>query len=138
MSAADNLKLVRSYFELLNRRGATADWIEQLLALVASDYVYRNMGTGHVIHGAEGIRVGWTFHLQAFPDYEVTITNISAFGDDAVVVEYTWRGTHTGEVEVGGRIDAPTGRRVEQQRCSLAKVRDGRWVEEREYYNTLS
>ncbi|MET7727070.1 ester cyclase [Streptomyces mirabilis] len=55
--------------------------------------------------GAEGVKYTIASLREAFPDFHVTIEDISAH-DDTVVIHNTWRGTHRGEL-LG---IAPTGR----------------------------
>lgn len=55
--------------------------------------------------GAEGVKYTIAGLREAFPDFHVTIEDISAH-DDMVVIHNTWRGTHRGEL-LG---IAPTGR----------------------------
>ncbi|MBL7253412.1 ester cyclase [Paractinoplanes lichenicola] len=55
--------------------------------------------------GAEGVKYTIAGLREAFPDFHVTIEDISAH-DDMVVIHNTWRGTHLGEL-LG---IAPTGR----------------------------
>lgn len=55
--------------------------------------------------GAEGVKYTIGSLREAFPDFNVTIEDISAHGD-MVVIHNTWRGTHLGEL-LG---IAPTGR----------------------------
>ena len=55
--------------------------------------------------GAEGVKYTIAGLRAAFPDFHVTIEDISAH-DDMVVIHNTWRGTHQGEL-LGV---APTGR----------------------------
>lgn len=55
--------------------------------------------------GAEGVKYTIAGLREAFPDFHVTIEDISAH-DDLVVIHNTWRGTHLGDL-LGV---APTGR----------------------------
>lgn len=55
--------------------------------------------------GAEGVKYTIAGLREAFPDFHVTIEDISAH-DDMVVIHNTWRGTHQGDL-LGV---APTGR----------------------------
>ncbi|MGW0991814.1 ester cyclase [Streptomyces sp. NPDC002520] len=56
--------------------------------------------------GAEGVKYTIAGLREAFPDFHVTIEDISAH-DDMVVIHNTWRGTHLGDL-LG---IAPTGRK---------------------------
>jgi predicted ester cyclase len=74
------------------------------------DEVYRpdvvdHAGLPGAPEGAEGVKYTIAGLREAFPDFHVTIEDISAH-DDMVVIHNTWRGTHLGEL-LG---IAPTGR----------------------------
>ena len=74
------------------------------------DEVYRpdivdHAGLPGAPEGAEGVKYTIAGLREAFPDFHVTIEDISAHGD-MVVIHNTWRGTHLGEM-LGV---APTGR----------------------------
>lgn len=74
---------------------------------------------------------------QAFPDLR---WEMRAFveGSDTVVAEGVFLGTNTGPmVGPGGSVPA-TGRRVELPFCDIWKVRNGRIVENRIYYDQLA
>jgi ketosteroid isomerase-like protein len=54
-------------------------------------------------------------------------------GEGVSIVEYTFSGTHEGELE--GVL--PTGRTMEVVACSVAEIHDGQIHRERDYYDTL-
>jgi len=70
----------------------------------------------------------------AFPDLRIEIQRQHLAGDGVSVIEYTFSGTHQGELEG----IAPTGRKMEVVACSVAEVRDGWIVLERDYYDTMA
>ncbi len=74
---------------------------------------------------------------RAFPDGEVKITNVIVDGDRAVV-EFVNRGTHTGLFESSLGTFEPSGRRQESRYCSVMRVKDGKVVEGRDYYDAAT
>ena len=76
--------------------------------------------------GRAGLKQNMTRRLSAFPDLQVTITEVVAEGDH-VVIWYTARGTHKGEFE-GIR---PTGKRVNWFGSDLLRIAAGKIVEGR-------
>ncbi len=70
----------------------------------------------------------------AFPDLRIEIRRQHLAGDGVSVIEYTFSGTHEGELEG----IAPTGREMEVVACSVAEARDGWIVRERDYYDTMA
>jgi steroid delta-isomerase-like uncharacterized protein len=76
--------------------------------------------------GRAGLRQNMTRHFTAFPDLQVTITEVLAEGDK-VVIWYTVQGTHRGEFE-GVR---PTGKLVNWFGSDLLRIAGGKIVEGR-------
>ncbi|CAD0184635.1 putative ester cyclase [Ruegeria sp. THAF57] len=74
---------------------------------------------------------------RALPDGEVKVTNVVVDGDRAVV-EFINRGTHTGLLESSLGSFEPTGRWQEAHYCSGMRVKDGKIVVGREYYDAAS
>jgi steroid delta-isomerase-like uncharacterized protein len=71
---------------------------------------------------------------SAFPDLKITIRNHFVLNDSVSIVEYTFSGTHKGEFE---GID-PTGKTMEVAGCSVIEVRNGKIVQERDYYDNMA
>ena len=116
MSRERNLAAVRRLLgDVLN--GGDLDAIGEL---VHPDYVDRAGGGP----GPDGYRRWAAGVWAAFPDFELTIEDLLADGD-RVVVRYTARGTHRGEVL---RVP-PTGRRVEYMGIGIVRLADGRMIE---------
>jgi predicted ester cyclase len=75
---------------------------------------------------------GWA---AAFPDLRVEILRVSA-GEDAAVIEYTFRGTHTGPLVSPGGFVPPTWSQVELQLCDVVEMREGKVVRIASYFDT--
>ena len=126
MSAKENEAIVRRLMERAYTNPEVHD------ELVADDYVGR-FPSNPTLHGPEGLK---TFNAQAttaFPDVRVTIEDLLAQGDE-VVVRWTLRGTHDGELR--GGIPA-TGRRVEVSGITISRIRNGKLVENWGNYDLL-
>lgn len=95
-------------------RYATGDGVEQ-------------RGVGAVLASAG------TF-TRAFPDLTIEIRHHHLPSESVSIVEYTFAGTHRGELE---GIPA-TGRRMEVVACSVAEIYAGQIHRERDYYDTLA
>jgi steroid delta-isomerase-like uncharacterized protein len=105
---------------------------EYLKETYAPDYVYyfpsgnpKPMSREEAIEMIKGIREG-------FPDIIWSIEELVAVGDK-VIVRNLFRGSHTGNY-MG---IPPTGNRIEVSSIIMARIRDGKIVEEREEYDTL-
>lgn len=90
--------------------------------LVAGDYV------GHTpladIHGPDGAKQFEAMLHEAFPDYQVTVEDQIAEGDE-VATRWTCRGTHKGEFQ--GM--PPTGKQVTMTGITIFRIANGKLVE---------
>jgi predicted ester cyclase len=118
MSIEENKAVVRRWFEAAYQDDTAAD------TLVAPDYV------GHFplnpdLHGREAIKRFNRQALVAFPDLQITFDDLIAEGD-RVVVRWTMRGTHLGELRGG---IAPTGKSFAITGTSTSRVAGGQVAE---------
>jgi steroid delta-isomerase-like uncharacterized protein len=124
---ADAAQVQREMFEVVKAKD-----FEGLRALYGPDYTYT--GADGVEGGADaGVAVAETY-LSAFPDVEFEIRHQHSPSDSVAIMEFTARGTHTGDLEG----IAPTGKRIEIIVCNVVETRDGKVVREREYFDTLA
>jgi steroid delta-isomerase-like uncharacterized protein len=123
---SDVASIAREYSDAWNRRD-WARWRE----LFHPQYTYTG-GDGQVQKGPEaGMAVGQMF-ATAFPDGKIDVQKITVTGDTAIV-EFTGRGTHTGDL-MG---IAPTGRQISIPVCDILEIRDGKIMAEREYMDMM-
>ncbi|MCC6522147.1 MAG: ester cyclase [Polyangiaceae bacterium] len=73
----------------------------------------------------------------AFPDLVWELAGCVE-GEDAVVAELRFTGTHTGPLVNGVTAFAPTGSRVALRGCEIVRFRDGRVAEVRSYFDALA
>jgi steroid delta-isomerase-like uncharacterized protein len=102
-----------------------------------SDDIIHISATAGTVTGIEAFLAFVTAFKQAFPDLHWEIREFIE-GSDTVVAEGVFVGTNSGTM-VGprGPISA-TGRRVELPFCDIWKVRNGRIVENRIYYDQVT
>jgi steroid delta-isomerase-like uncharacterized protein len=119
MSTEDNKALAhRGFEETLNQRNlAVVD------ELHVPDFVYHN--ASRTIHGLESFKQYLSMLLTAFPDLRVTIEDMIGEGD-RVVVRFTFRGTHQGDL----RGIPPTGKQVAVRGIDILCAANGKVVEE--------
>jgi steroid delta-isomerase-like uncharacterized protein len=86
------------------------------------------------IQGSEEAKQYIETYKTAFPDLNATFEDVIAEGDK-VVIRWTRRGTHQGEIEEFG---PPTGRQVALEGITINRVEGGKIVEEWEAYDNLS
>lgn len=82
--------------------------------------------------GPDGYKQLYNTFVTAFPDCHFTIDTLVGEGD-TVSLGYTFAGTHTGPLE----DVPPTGKRVSVPGVSVARIVDGRSVEETVVWDTL-
>ena len=123
---------IRKLFDGFN----TSDY-DAIVALAADDFELIDCASGEKYVGPDGARRNAEGWLTAFPDVSVEILNIVASGDWAVA-ECVGRGTHSGPMQTPMGEVAPTGRKMELHFCSIIRVRDGKIVEGRDYYDAMS
>jgi predicted ester cyclase len=108
---------------------------EKAAEWIADDAEITNAATGDRYLGREGflqLARGWS---AAFPDLRVEIGPVGAGGDTAVI-EYTFRGTHTGALISPGGFIPPTWAQVELRLCDAVQLRDGKVVRISSYFDT--
>jgi steroid delta-isomerase-like uncharacterized protein len=91
-------------------------------------------GDGVEQRGVDAVLASVDTFTSAFPDLAIEVQHQHLPGESVSIVEYTFSGTHEGELEG----IPPTGRRMAVVACSVAEIRDGRIVVERDYYDTLA
>ena len=113
--------------------------IERDRDIMSEDIIHisATAGTAGTVRGIEAFLAFVTAFKQAFPDLHWEIRDFIE-GSDTLVAEGVFIGTNTGTM-VGphGPITA-TGRRVELPFCDIWKVRNGRIVENRIYYDQVT
>jgi len=122
-----NKDLYRKCVEEWNKRN-----YEYLKNAFAPDYVYffpsgnsKPMSREEEIEAIKGVQGG-------FPDVIWNIEDMVAVGD-VVITRSVFRGTHTGNFQ---GIPA-TGNKIELSSIIIARIKDGKIIEEREDYDTL-
>jgi steroid delta-isomerase-like uncharacterized protein len=105
--------------------------------VIAADCQFEDVAREELLSGPEAYKRDYHRWREAFPDGEVKITNVIVQGDWAVV-EFVNRGTQTGNLHSSLGEFPPTGRSMEVRYCSVMKVRDGKVVEGRDYYDSAS
>jgi steroid delta-isomerase-like uncharacterized protein len=120
-TTADLEDFVRRWFhEVWNEK--RADTIDEM---VASDCRIHGLAPGGVVLiGPQGYKESYHVFSQAFPDVQIAVDGVLVTGD-MIAARFTCRGTHRGD-----QLGMPaTGRTVEFTGMTMARIRDGRYVE---------
>jgi steroid delta-isomerase-like uncharacterized protein len=98
----------------------------------APDYVNHDPAASEDRHGPEELRQFLSMYRNAFPDMQFTIEDVIAEGDE-VVVRWTLRGTHQGEL-MG---IPPTNNQVTVRGMSIERVSGDKIVETWDNYDAI-
>ena len=109
------------------------DW-SAVRAAITPGAVYDEVGTHRKVQGADEVIALWRGWATAMPDSRATFDNVCESGN-TVVLELTWRGTHTGPLQTpAGQIPA-TGKKFELRACQIVEVADGKSRVIRQYFD---
>lgn len=127
---ADNVTLVHNLFDAWNSRdfGAVAGG-------VAPDCTIVDMGSGRTLQGPDGFVAFAQALFEAMPDAQFTLDHVTAQGD-TVVVEYTGRGTNTGDLVLPAGTVPATGRQITVHTCEIDEIKNGKITSARIYVDS--
>ncbi len=112
------------------------DWNAVRMA-VAPGFGYDEVGTQRKMDGVDAVIEGWRGWATAMPDSRATFENALVQGD-SVILEVTWRGTHTGSLQSPkGEIRA-TGKTFEVRACQVFTIESGKAKSMRHYFDMLT
>jgi steroid delta-isomerase-like uncharacterized protein len=112
------------------------NWNE-VRARLAENVLYDEVGTQRTIRGIDDVIAAWKGWSTALPDSKATIHDAFASGN-TVVVECTWRGTHTGTLELPSGPVAATNRSIDVRACQVHEMADGRSQTIRHYFDMVT
>jgi steroid delta-isomerase-like uncharacterized protein len=112
----------------LHLRAWNAQDIDAWLALLADEFVWRDVTLAEPMTTREAARAYMQGWFTAFPDMRVTVTS-RVVGEDAVAAEVEFTGTNTGTLSVGGGQRPATGKGLTALGAYFAKIRDGKMTE---------
>jgi steroid delta-isomerase-like uncharacterized protein len=136
MTAQATITLVQTLYDLMNNHQSDPAWLDKSLVFFAEDCEVIDVPSGITSRGPDGYKQLILFFEDGFPDSEIEITNMFATEDQATV-EFTGRGTNTGPLHMPTGDVPPTGHAVEMRFCDVYRVRNGKIVNYRSYYDVL-
>ena len=126
MDQPDNIEIFRHIWDEIVNKGNFGMFDTHF----APEYVFKNPSV--TVNGPEEAKEYFGAILGAFSDREFIVED--AFGEgEKLVKRWVLHGTHTGELNG----IAPTGRRVSLTGVTLARMVDGKLVEERDFADDL-
>ena len=135
-SAQDTIMLVKTLFDLTNNHQSDPVWLDKSLALFDEECEVVDVPSGITSRGPDGYKQIILFFEEGFPDSGIEITNLFA-SEDQAVVEFIGRGTNTGPLHMPTGDVPPTSRAVEIRFCDVYRVRNGKIVSYRSYYDVF-
>ncbi len=131
--AHDNASIARKTYDDWNARA-----FDRIADQMTDDAEIVLVGSGTRFTGPEGSMQYSRSWGDAFPDGRIEIDKLTA-ADDAVVVEFTGRGTHTGTLTTPAGDIPATGRSVTLQLCDVLEFTgDGKIKAQRTYFDSAS
>ena len=101
---------------------------------VTPTVVYDEVATNRRVTGSNEVIETWKGWAAALPDSKATFEREVVSGD-SVILELTWRGTHTGPLQTPAGDIAPTGRPIEIRAVQVVDVEDGKAKSIRQYFD---
>jgi predicted ester cyclase len=99
---------------------------------VAPDYIGHDPAEPGPIRGIDGFKGNIQKYIDGFSDARITVDEQIAEGNK-VATRWTGRGTHSGEIAG----IAPTGREVTVTGITIARIENGKLIEDHSTWDTL-
>ena len=132
MAEQDVIRAARGIVDAFN----ASDW-ERCKAAMTSDSVYDEVATSRTLRGVGEVIPVWQGWKEAMPDVKGTVTNACATGN-TVVLEVTWKWTHTGPLQ-GPSGPVPATGKQQTTRAGWVMNFDGEKIKDsRHYFDMLS
>ena len=103
-------------------------------ASISPDFVYDEVATNRKVQGVDQVIPLWQGWATAFPDSKATFQRELLSGN-TVVLEVTWRGTHSGPLQTPNGPIAATGNRIEVRACMAIEVAGDKAKAQRHYFD---
>jgi steroid delta-isomerase-like uncharacterized protein len=132
MAEQDVIRAARGIVDAFN----ASDW-ERCKAAMTSDSVYDEVATSRTLRGVDEVIPVWQGWKEAMPDVKGTVTNACATGN-TVVLEVTWKGTHTGPLQGPSGTVPATGKQQTTRAGWVMNFDGGKIKESRHYFDMLS
>lgn len=101
---------------------------------LTQDAVYDEVATRRKLQGLDQIVECWQGWARAFPDSKATFHSAMASGT-TVCLEVSWRGTHTGPLELPTGTVNGTNRSIDIRACQVMDMADNKARAVRHYFD---
>jgi steroid delta-isomerase-like uncharacterized protein len=100
----------------------------------APNLVYDEVATARNVRGLEDVLKVWQGWAEAIPDSKATFQNELVSGN-TVVLELTWRGTHTGPLQTPAGTLQPTGKKINLRAVQIIQMSGDKTTSVRQYFD---
>jgi steroid delta-isomerase-like uncharacterized protein len=118
----------------LNTAYNDKNW-DKAKAAITTDFLYDEVGTGRKVEGADQTVAAWKGWAEAFPDSKGSFDRAHVAGNDTVVLELTWRGTHKGPLGTAMGNIAPTGKSIEVRAVAIVEMKGEKARSQRHFFD---
>ena len=108
---------------------------ERAKAAITPDFLYEEVATGRRIEGADETLAAWKGWALAIPDSKASFDRSYVAGDDTVVLELTWRGTHQGPLGTAMGNIAATGKSIEVRAVAIVELKGEKARSQRQFFD---
>lgn len=112
------------------------DW-KKARSLLTPDFVYDEVGTERKIQGPDETIAVWQGWAKGFPDSKGTIHSAFASGN-TVVLEVTWKGTHTGPLQTARQTVQATNKPFQVRACVIYELAGEKLKVQRHYFDMIT
>lgn len=130
MSAQDNTKLVRQFYQAIEKND-----FDRALSILDPNIVWEMVPTGETVRGAKAFAEAQEAGKESFPDMKMKIVSEIA-SENTVACELRCAGTHKGTLRTPQGDMPPTGKRLEMQVFDIWEFQNGKVTRLRSYFDT--
>ncbi len=103
-------------------------------ASITPDFVYDEVATERKVQGVDNVMPLMKEWGEAILDSKATFDNAYVSGN-TVVIELTWRGTHTGPLNLPSGPVPGTGKSIEIRSCNVFEITGDKASMQRQYFD---
>jgi steroid delta-isomerase-like uncharacterized protein len=107
---------------------------DALKASITPNFVYDEVATERKVQGVDNVMPLMKEWGEAIPDSKGTFDNAYVSGN-TVVLEVTWRGTHTGPLNLPSGPVPGTGKSIEIRACNVFEITGDKASMQRQYFD---
>ncbi len=107
---------------------------DALKASITPNFVYDEVATERKVQGVDNVMPLMKEWGAAIPDSKATFDNAYVSGN-TVVIELTWRGTHTGPLNLPSGSVPGSGKSIEIRSCNVFEITGDKASMQRQYFD---